>query len=453
MHIPSQVRNALGSISLVLLAILAGPQEYAVSQAQPQAQPLAKSGGAKAVAQPPRFPDAGEKPIANWSGPVFTLSQNYPVSKPAAGSQPWKRYNFSKEDEWKDYLASVLHYCMEGNVEVDWALQKNTVRRWYHAPWMHWGPNGREFIHGLTHERGSRPKELAPTQVSAFQNWAVGMYNAPGGWVIGKVWRDADHPDPSAFKQFPDGTVSIKLLFTEADTTEVPYLVGSKEWDAYIYDKNETPINPNGVRKVKKMRLVQVDIAVRDSRNDYLTGWVFGTFTYNGALKGDSPYDKLVPIGIMWGNDPEARSPSDSLKQTFINASADVPKQHLGWNGRLNGPVDNPMSSCLSCHSTSEWPVNAGMTPGQGVQPGSPEWMKWFRNIKSGEAFAPGSKSLDYSLQLASGIQNFNQWNDIVKNLGGAFNGTPAPSKAGLMLLQKAPPSKENYPVTRDPEM
>ena len=46
--------------------------------------------------------------------------------------------------------------------------------------------------------------------------------------------------------------------------------MGSKEWDACIYDKIEPPINPNGVCKVKKIRLVQVDIAVRDSWRDLL---------------------------------------------------------------------------------------------------------------------------------------------------------------------------------------
>jgi hypothetical protein len=401
------------------------------------------------------FPDAGEKPIPNWTGPVFHLRDDYPLRKPSVGAQPWKKFDFTKQSEWKDYLTTVLRYCMEGNVEADWVLEKNKVRSWYHAPWMHWGPNGREFVHGLTHERSSRPKELAPTQVSSFQNWAVGMYNAPGGWIIGKVWKDPNHPEPKEFASFPDGTVSIKLLFTEANPAEVPYLEGSKEWDAYIYDKNESPINPNGVRKVKTMRLLQIDIAVRDVRNDSVTGWVFGTFTYNNALGGTSPYDKLVPIGIMWGNDPEASAPGDPLKETYINTSSDLPKQHLGWNGRLDGPVDNPMSSCLSCHSTSEWPVNAGMTPGQGAQPGSSEWMKWFRNIKSGEAFVSGSKSLDYSLQLASGIQNFHQWRDIVDNEGGAINGKPStlPAHSKLMLLQTPPPKEQQYPVTRDPEM
>jgi hypothetical protein len=448
MHIPIKTRRVIVLLCvapILLLTVAAnngGPQERAATEGKHPNNLIRRH----------HFPDAGEKPIANWTGPVFSLRDDYPITKPHTEEQPWKRFDFTKESEWKSYLLTVLHYCLEGNVEADWALQKNTVRRWYHAPWMHWGPNGREFIHGLTHERVSRPQELAPTQVSVFQNWAVGMYNAPGGWVIGKVWKVPDHPDPNAFNNFPDGTVSIKLLFTEADSKEVPYLDGSKEWDAYIYDKNESPVNPNGVRKVKEMRLLQIDIAVRDVRNDYVTGWVFGTFTYNGALKGSSPYGKLVPIGIMWGNDPEATVAGQPLKQTLINTSPDLPKQHLGWNGRLNGPVDNPMSSCLSCHSTAEWPVSAGMTPAPGVQPGTPEWMKWFRNIRSGEAFVSGSRSLDYSLQLPTGIQNFNQWRDIVKNRGGAINSTSSLPHAELMLLQQSTPEQKEFPVTRDPE-
>ena len=444
---PSNVRWGSVFLSLFLFLCCVGPQAQESSVSKKPGHP---SSGTSQSARQQRFPDAGEKPISGWSGPVFELSQDYPRRKPAVEPQPWKKYDFTKETEWKDYLLAVLHYSMEGNVDVDWVLQKNTVRHWYHAPWMHWGPNGREFVHGLTHERVSRPKELAPTQVSAFQNWAVGMYNAPGGWVLGEVWENPNHPNPGAFKHFPDGTVGIKLLFTEADATEVPYMAGAKEWEAFIYDKMESPINPNGARTVKKLRLLQVDIAVRDTKNDAVTGWVFGTFTYNGALPGTTPYDKLIPIGIMWGNDPEAVSPGQPLAQTLINTSSDLPKQHLGWNGRLNGPVDNPFSSCLSCHSTGEWPLSAGMTPSFGVQPGTAEWMKWFRNVKSGEPFVVGSTSLDYSLQLAAGLQNFQQWRDIVQNRGGAVNGAPAAHQPA-MLLREAAPKEKDHPVTRDP--
>jgi hypothetical protein len=74
---------------------------------------------------------------------------------------------------------------------------------------------------------------------------------------------------------------------------------------------------------------------------------------------------------------------------------------HVGYQGRLNGPIDNPVSSCLSCHSTAEVPAGT-MVPPSGANPAP-----WFRNIKSGTPFDAGRQSTDYSLQLAVGIANF----------------------------------------------
>lgn len=42
--------------------------------------------------------------------------------------------------------------------------------------------------------------------------------------------------------------------------------------------------------------------------------------------------------------------------------------------------------------------------PSKKVEYDSKEWMKFFRNVKGGEAADPGHDSLDYSLQLAEGI-------------------------------------------------
>ena len=47
------------------------------------------------------------------------------------------------------YLVTVLRYAYEGNVSVDWDVTTNKIRRWYHVPWLHWGKNGREYVHGL----------------------------------------------------------------------------------------------------------------------------------------------------------------------------------------------------------------------------------------------------------------------------------------------------------------
>jgi hypothetical protein len=405
-------------------------------------------------AKPPRevFPDAGQKPLDNWTGPVFQLSQDYPESEPKPEDYRWKKIDF--RTDWQGYMKSVLTYCLEGNVENDWVLQKNKVRGWYHAPWMHWGRNGREFIHGLTYERVSLPGELAQTQTSTNQNWAVGMYNAPGGYVIGKVWQDPDKPDASA-AHFRDGTVSIKLLFTQATVDQVPYLQGDKEWQAYIYTSVNQPTNPQAPRAVQTLRLLQVDISVRDTRADATTGWLFGTFTYNGNLPGKTPYDRLAPVGLMWGNDPGVTvamiRDGTKLREKKINSSPDVPFQHLGWGGRLNGPVDNPISSCLSCHSTAQWPVSAPIVPPRSALPDSAQWMTWFRNVKNDEPFTMGSQSLGYSLQLGTGIQNFFQWKAQTLSKGGAFN-APSTARDALRLRESEILPQGNFPISRSGE-
>lgn len=354
--------------------------------------------GAAAWAQ---FPDARDTPPAGWSGPVFRLKQDYPATLPPAGSRPWLSFDFRTQPN--DYLKAVLDYGLEGNKEVDFVVQNNTVRGWYHAPWMHVGAAGREFVRGLTRERSSRPGELAPTQTGTFENWAVSVYNPRGGYTLGRVWANPDAPNPSAAK-FPIGAVSIKLIFTEAPVAQVPYLAGSVEWQADINRTRNTSARPT-------LRLLQVDVAVRDSRAASTTGWVFGTFVYDGNAPGATPWDKLVPVGLMWGNDPTRVGTTQALLQTKLNAGLQIP-QHLGFEKRLNGPVDNPRSSCLSCHSTAQIQTDLSRPTRAAIPPANASaatLRQYFRNIKSGVPFDAGALSLDYSLQLQNGIANWAQ--------------------------------------------
>ena len=350
---------------------------------------------------PPRpdfnFPSARDNPPPGWTGPVFQLSQDYPTTAPAPEVFPWKAFNFRTQPI--QYIKSVLTYALEGNIQVDFQGQNNTVRKWYHAPWMH---PGREFIHGMTHERTSRPFELASTQTKPFQNWAVGVYNAPGGLVLGQIWADPNAPNP-AVARFPEGTVAFKLLFTQASVAQVPYLKNDFEWLSDINQVSKTGKAP------ERLRLLQIDLAVRDSRADSTTGWVFGTFIYDGNASGATPFERLVPIGVMWGNDPSKVITGGTLTQTFINPDQHIP-QHLGFKGRLNGPVDNPRSSCLSCHSTAAVSLSPPRPTINGVPPANPsnaQLKSYFRNIKAGDPFTPGYTSLDYSLQAQVGIANF----------------------------------------------
>ena len=114
----------------------------------------------------------------------------------------------------------------------------------------------------------------------------------------------------------------------------------------------------------------------------------------------------------MWGNDPgvtpDMVMAGTHLQQTFLNPAAKPLMQHYGWADRLNGPVDNRLSSCLSCHSTAERPHGSILPPGGA---GPTARLRWFRNIKAGDPFDDDGhhESLDYSLQLSDGIQRFDE--------------------------------------------
>lgn len=351
-------------------------------------------------------------PLPNgWQGHVFQLAQNYPQSPPSGDSQPWLQYDPTTQP--MQYVQAVLAYFYQGNIRANlddsFNPALNTQRQWYNAPWQDQGFNGREPVHGLTRERVSQPGELHRCQTSRWNNYAVGFYNAPGATTIGRIWANHGQPDPSQ-GLMPEGTVAAKLLFTTASDAEVPYLAGSPTWPAYVYAQVNAQ-NPAPTRAVVPVRLLQIDIAVKDHRAP--TGWVFGTFVYGGGPQGDpaapcppagpSPaganWNGVQPVGLMWGNDP-GYSGTGPLTQTWLNPAVHMP--HVGWQNRLNGPVDNPISSCMSCHSTAQWPAAASMIPSPAGNP------LWFRNVPSGTPFTTGSASLDYSLQIQVGIQNFN---------------------------------------------
>ena len=344
-----------------------------------------------------------DKIPAGWNGPVFTLSRNYPTAVPN-DHYPWLAYDFKTQP--KQYMQAVLAYFIEGNNEVNWVVQNNRIRTWYHAPSMAWQPanrpNGREFIHGLTRERNSAPKELWPTQTKTIQNWAVGFYNAPGAYTFGRVWADTLQPDVKK-GIFPKAAMSGKLLFTAATEQDAPYLKNALEWDANI---NEDVSGTQ--RKPQKVHLLQLDIAVKDSRSTEAC-WVFGTFAYNNDAPGNTVWEKMVPVGLMWGNDP-GNFTGSNIKESWINPDffslfkfPDGTTMHIGYKRRLNGPVDNKISSCMSCHSTAQSPQLTRLTPDVSKPA---DLALFFRNLKCNVPFSTdnNSVSLDYSLQLSIGI-------------------------------------------------
>ena len=189
-------------------------------------------------------------------------------------------------------------------------------------------------------------------------------------------------------------------------------------WQGYI-----TENFASSKRRLGEVTLIQMDLMARDDRSPL--GWVFGTFQYNGAQANKVPWENLVPLGIQWGNDPDIRDHhvnaqpaatvrNPRLKETVINDDdKELPPTHLGWGGRLNGPVDNPMSSCMSCHATAQVRAKSPLSPtfqSAPPAPGSDAWMRWFKNYRCGERFDEEIPSADFCLQLAISVQNYQKW-------------------------------------------
>jgi hypothetical protein len=360
-----------------------------------------------------------------YTNPPFRLSDNYTHARPDAPSaQTWRDPKFdplfdpkTPQDQKRmlaeEYGWEVMHYIQAGNIghrdlNYDWELCNNKVRRWYNMPFQTFDVlQGREFIHGLTREApvtfsvqpppGSADSSL-PTTV-----WAVGFYNGNGARTIGKVWlANGTVKIPLKNLAFPEGTVIGKLLFTTAGPSQLPFLKNVPQWTANISTGSATNKNnptycvtPSGAdqptqsticpRSPASVTLLQFDIAVRDRRAP--NGWVFGTFVADGEAKANeaNPWDRISLLGLIWGNDtppmgilasqfpvdPKANGFKEGVIAWDVAARLNqaggpiVSAQpgHLGCDTRLNGPADNVSSSCLSCHMTASVPDSENRTP------------------------------------------------------------------------------------------
>jgi len=392
------------------------------------------------------FKDAFNLPPAGWTGPVFKLSQAYPATLPAlepSSQRKWTQFDFKKPAEASKYLQAVLDYCLAGNTANNFAdISANSVRKWYHAPWLHSTSSGREFIHGMTKERPSRPGELGSAQTAPHDNWAVGFYNARGGFAIGQVWKDPARPDPRK-AIFPSQTVTCKLLFTTTPLSEAPFLDGSLEWQGDINRATGNAPRPT-------LRLLQLDVAVKDPRANSTIGWVFGTFQYEKMTSSSANWwEHMVPVGLMWGSDVANLKANLPTTQEWIN-TARGQKLHLGRKDLvLNGPIDNPLGSCAACHGFAQ--VARVNNPSPSIPGGPPSLTansaaldRYFTNIKAATAFSPDYVSVDYSLQLQLGISR-------------AINAGEASLPTGLNTIGRGsglprPVATEQHDVVRDEE-
>jgi hypothetical protein len=436
----------------------------ASSQPTPPSDDIARSQSARKDCVRGKFKDyyrqdRGGNPPATYTGRVYKLSQDYPTQLPPAENYPWLKIDFKNGGpvDAKAYLQAMLAYGLEGNIDVDFYVEDNKIRKWYGMPWMDWntevvsdwpGTDGREFVHGLTHEFDASGDTLSTLQHGFADTWSGAYLNDRYAFGVGQVYCDPDdpkpgalNPDPTALNSFPNGSYVIKLLFSTVTEPELPTVKNAFSWQAHVFVNDDPSWRNKGPiarfeRTLGTVRLIQIDVSVRDDRST--TGWLMGTFGYDGTAKGGTPWERMVPLGLQWGNNPKVtfaetcKGPDgpcsfDKLTEQWINEEAaknlTLPPlhfNHLGFGGRLAGPVDNPKSSCMGCHQTAGFPsvailpefsANGALLKLDARK--QPETQQSFRmmyygNVASGAVFSDTQLySSDYSLQLSMSLQNF----------------------------------------------
>lgn len=418
---------------------------------------------------------------------AFELSQAYPDEAPDDNYRPW--LDVDPFNQPADYMRAVLDYSLQGNIDVDFRGQDNEIRKWYHAPWLHDDGHryiegtrmlfnaGREHLRGMTRERYIPVGEIHRDQTERVSSWAVGMYNNVSAKTINAVWcTNSGDPDPQK-AVFDEGSVGFKLLFTTATVEQVPFLDGSLEWQANTYSCSKPWEEPCWTRRDETVRLLQIDIAVKDARATK-TGWFLGTFMYDASAPSQAStpelavWDKMVPVGLAWGDDQAVLTDlnrdgafiNPDLKETWLNHKlVEVPgleygnqayARFHGLGGRLNGPIDNPTSSCMSCHGQAAVTVSGQQMPMANFnlrRESFPlnEFFKYFSNVPPNKRRRASNRSfegteyvsLDYSLQLAAGIRDY--YVSKALSVEPSTSGLEAPSSTGLESVMSMPTDDE----------
>lgn len=367
-----------------------------------------------------------------YDGPLFVLSHDYPTKvkdvvdpswQQALKGKPISESNvFAYMDSLKSYIAPNVIPFFKDNKK--WTSAKYG---WFNEPWV--GAE-REAILG-SYLGNANPANMFKSLKEDEAGYALVLYDSVAAYTVGQLWGKTGQKVnlTKDSGQFKEGSVIVKLAFSNVNAPNWPVLKGAETFS--VYDTIPTKENPKKGYQVRKVSFFQMDVIVKDSKAAPKTGWVYSTFVYDMDAPGDF-WDKMVPLGAMWGNDPNVNSPIKppypKLKETVINEKAPYySKETLGWGGRLSGPNDGavaqeavdittgevyknlPLSSCMSCHSPAQAALKSFLLPGptptsstlKVYTPGSDKWMLWFRDDYGDVPFDAGQIALDYDMAMA----------------------------------------------------
>jgi hypothetical protein len=371
-----------------------------------------------------------------YNGPLFMLSHDYPTTvtpavnplwQQALNGQPISESNvFAYMDSLKTYVApNVLPFF---NSHATWTAAKYG---WFQEPWM---GSQREAILG-TYLGNGNPANMFKTLKEDEAGYALVLYDSTAAYTVGQIWGSTGQKINlvNDAAQFKEGSVIVKLAFSNINYPSWPVMKDAPTFSIYDTIGTGRIFPQDTVYKVRTVSFFQMDVIVKDSKTSPKTGWVYSTFVYDMDVKGGI-WEKLVPLGAMWGNDPDIISPLippyPKLNETAINPNAPVySRETLGWGGRLSGPNDGAvaqeavdvntgkkyhnlaLSSCMSCHIPSQYSFNSFLLPAPVPKktdtaffvftPGSAEWNLWFRDNYGTVPFDSGQVGMDYDMVMA----------------------------------------------------
>jgi hypothetical protein len=352
----------------------------------------------------------------------FKLIGDYERMKIRENDRPWKGMDISTAEGAYQFALLVQKYTYEGMFEnasdarrdLNLRAENNKVRDWCHMPWQATGPKGREWVHGMTKEFDLKPSPTMDLYKGTYpgSNWGVAYYNSFACKTLEDVFGPSTArkaaPDFSKAELFNDGSVIVKFLFTYA---KVPGTEGAFKWTSNVSGPG------SNVRALDEVRHVQMDVSVRDTTlkgtDPETANWVMITYYFDPAYDAEADamksigkrhpvldvknlpagLKKMRPMGIVTNFEAPklAAGPDSRLASHTGHSIVFKGAQSNEIEYRLNGPVDNPESSCLGCHATAGTRMKS--------VPGVQNLATWAQ-IKS-------EAKLDFNQQMRKAKENF----------------------------------------------
>jgi hypothetical protein len=422
---------------------------------------------------------------ASYKGPKFVLNHGYPKTQPQQPADPpWTKVShgapLTREnalayvEALKEYVAPAMRKLI-----LDYPNWDPAKEGWYSMPWLF---DAQEPTHGTLRGATFQPSMFPLSGLKkSITTYLVTMYDPTAAYMLGQVWGDdARKPDLTGGKPlYPEGAIVIKAALTTAMKSDWSPIDGATVWTLFAPSPDDALDAPPRFFDVS---FFQFDIIIKDSKAAPESQWVFSTLVYDKRVKGDA-WNRMVPLGAMWGNDPlinSADDPNAILQQSVINPMAPLyATETLGYGGRLSGPNDAAVvqnvlvngkaaprvaaSSCMSCHGVAEWPMKSFMLPmassvgtespyfgralpttmdlrtAQGpnylYEPGSMLFNSWFQSRRGDVPQDPGGPSLDYHMNLTwKALPLWTKYNPSF-GAGGAGSMAATPASSFPMIL------------------